>query len=137
MLLIYLLNYSQQQCLLTEMVRLLEKHPYAIDAFIGDFSTIMFSKPNGSSVLLITCCFRYIYCRFSRLCLLRQMDQRLEKHPFANNAFIVYFSTIMFAKTNGSTVGLIPCCFRYIYCRFSRLLTMKNGSTVCKTPLCY
>ena len=28
------------------MERLLEKHPYAIDAFIVDFSTIMFAKTN-------------------------------------------------------------------------------------------
>ena len=96
MLLIHLLNNFQQQCLLTEMVRLLEKHPYAIDAFIVDFSTIMFAKTNGSIIRLLPCCFRYIYCRFSRLCLLRQLDRRLVKHPFAIDAFIVYFSSIMF-----------------------------------------
>ena len=50
MLLIYLLNNSQQQWLLREMDRLLEKHPYAIDAFIVDFSSIMFAKTNGSTV---------------------------------------------------------------------------------------
>ena len=53
MLLIHLLNNFQPQCLLSEMVRLLEKHPYAIDAFIVDFSTIMFAKTNGSTVRLI------------------------------------------------------------------------------------
>ena len=37
MLLIYLLNNFQQECLLRQMDRLLEKHPYAIDAFIEDF----------------------------------------------------------------------------------------------------
>ena len=40
MLLIHLLNNFQQQCLLREMDRLLEKHSYAIDAFIVDFSDI-------------------------------------------------------------------------------------------------
>ena len=32
------------------------------------------------------------------------MDRRLVKHPYAIDAFIVYFSSIMFAKTNGSIV---------------------------------
>ena len=40
MLLIHLLNNFQQQCLLRQMDRLLEKHPDAIDAFIEDFSSI-------------------------------------------------------------------------------------------------
>ena len=83
MLLIYLLNNSQQQCLLTEMVRLLEKHPYAIDAFIVYFSTIMFAKTNGSNVLL-TILMLSIY--LLQICL----------------------SGIMFAKTNGSTDGETP-----------------------------
>ena len=38
MLLIHLLNNFQQECLLRQMDRLLEKHPDAIDAFIVDFS---------------------------------------------------------------------------------------------------
>ena len=40
MLLIHLLNNFQQQCLLRQMDRLLEKHPDAIDAFIEDFSQL-------------------------------------------------------------------------------------------------
>ena len=43
---------------------------------------------------------------FPQLGLLRQMHRRLEKHPYAIDAFIVDFPTIMFAKTNGSTVKL-------------------------------
>ena len=50
MLLIHLLNNFQQQCLLRQMDRLLEKHPYAIDAFIVDFSSMMFAKENGSTL---------------------------------------------------------------------------------------
>ena len=50
MLLIHLLNNFQPQCLLSEMDRLLEKHPYAIDAVIVEFSSIMFVKTNGSIV---------------------------------------------------------------------------------------
>ena len=46
MLLIHSLNNFQQQCLLREMDRLLEKHPYAIDAFIVEFSLMMFAKKN-------------------------------------------------------------------------------------------
>ena len=37
MLLIHLLNNFQQECLLRQMDRLLEKHPDAIDAFIEIF----------------------------------------------------------------------------------------------------
>ena len=33
------------------------------------------------------------------------MDRLLEKHPDAIDAFIVDFASIMFAKTNESTVG--------------------------------
>ena len=38
MLLIHLLNNFQQECLLRQMDRLLEKQPYAIDAFIEIFT---------------------------------------------------------------------------------------------------
>ena len=38
MLLIHLLNNFQQECLLRQMDRLLEKQPDAIDAFIEYFS---------------------------------------------------------------------------------------------------
>ena len=37
MLLLHLLNNFQQECLLRQMERLLEKDPYAIDAIIVDF----------------------------------------------------------------------------------------------------
>ena len=50
MLLIHLLNNFQQECLLRQMDRLLEKHPYAIDAFIVDFSSMMFAKENELTV---------------------------------------------------------------------------------------
>ena len=40
MLLIHSLNNFQQECMLKQIDRLLEKHPYAIDAFIVDFSSI-------------------------------------------------------------------------------------------------
>ena len=46
-----LLNNFQQQCLLRQMDRLLEKHPYAIDAFIVDFSSMMFAKKNKMTVV--------------------------------------------------------------------------------------
>ena len=78
MLLIHLLNIVQQQYLLRKIDRILEKHPYAIDAFFVDFP---------------------------QLCLLRQMDRLLDKHPDVFNTFIQYFSTTMFAKAIGSTVG--------------------------------
>ena len=84
MLLIYLLNNSQQQCLLTEMDRLLEKHPYAIDAFIVYFSSIMFAKTKWIERSINTSCCFSIY-------LLQ-----------------IILSSIMFAKTNGSTVGETP-----------------------------
>ena len=51
MLLIHLLNNFQQQCLLRQLDRLLEKHPDAIDAFIEDFSPIMFAKKNKMTVV--------------------------------------------------------------------------------------
>ena len=51
MLLIHLLNNFQQQCLLRQMDRLLVKHPDAIDAFIEDFSSIMFAKKNKMTVV--------------------------------------------------------------------------------------
>ena len=50
MLLIHLLNNFQQECLLRQMDRLLEKHPDAIDAFIEDFSSMMFAKKNELTV---------------------------------------------------------------------------------------
>ena len=138
----------------------------AFDIFIADSASIMFAKTNGSTVRLIPCCFRYIYCRFfqnnvckdkwivcwintlmlvihllnnfPQQCLLRELDRLLEKHAYAINAFIVGFSSIMFAKTNGSTVRWIPCCFRYIYCRFFQNMVAKtNWSTVGEAPLCY
>ena len=59
MLLIHLLNNFQQQCLLRQMDRLLEKHPDAIDAFIEDFSSIMFAKKNKMTVN--TLMLLYIY----------------------------------------------------------------------------
>ena len=126
----------------------------------------MFAKWNSSTVGETRLCYWRIYCRFfhnnvckdkwidcrintlmllillwnnfQQQCLLREMDRLLEKHAYAIDAFIVDFSSIMFAKTNGSTVGLIPCCFRYIYCRFfQNVFAMTNGSTVGKTLLCY
>ena len=51
MLLIHLLNNFQQECLLRQMDRLLEKHPDAIDAFIEDFSSMMFAKKNEMTVV--------------------------------------------------------------------------------------
>ena len=62
------------------MDRPLDKHPDAFDTFIVD------NFP-------------------ATWCLLRQMDRLLEKHPDAIDTFIVDFASIMFAKTNGSTVG--------------------------------
>ena len=50
MLLIHLLNNFQQECLLRQMDRLLEKHPDAIDAFIEDFSS-WFAKKNKMTVV--------------------------------------------------------------------------------------
>ena len=50
MIFIHLLNNFQQQCFLRRIDRLLEKHPYAIDAFIAEFPSIMFAKTNGSTV---------------------------------------------------------------------------------------
>ena len=50
MLLIHLLNNFQQECLLRQMDRLLVKHPDAIDAFIEDFSSMMFAKENELTV---------------------------------------------------------------------------------------
>ena len=50
MLLIQLLNNFQQQCFLRQMDRLLEKHPDAIDAFIVDFSSMMFANENELTV---------------------------------------------------------------------------------------
>ena len=58
MLLIHLLNNFQQECLLRQMDRLLEKHTLmlltdrfiAIDAFIVDFSSMMFAKENELTV---------------------------------------------------------------------------------------
>ena len=57
MLLIHLLNNFQQECLLRQMDRLLIlihllKNPDAIDAFIEDFSSIMFAKKNEMTVVL-------------------------------------------------------------------------------------
>ena len=46
------------------------------------------------------------------------MHRLLDKKPDAFHIFIADFASILFAKTNASTVGLIPCCFQYIYCRF-------------------
>ena len=51
MLLIQLWNNFQQQCLLRQMHRLLEKHPDAIDASIEDFSSMMFAKKNKMTVV--------------------------------------------------------------------------------------
>ena len=50
MLLLHLLNNFQQECLLRQMDRLLEKQPDAIDAFIEDFSSMMFAKENELTV---------------------------------------------------------------------------------------
>ena len=50
MLLLHLLNTFQQECLLKQMDRLLEKLPDAIDAFIVDFSSMMFAKENELTV---------------------------------------------------------------------------------------
>ena len=36
------------------------------------------------------------------------MDRLLEKYPYAIDAVTIEFSSIMFVKTNGSTVGLTP-----------------------------
>ena len=109
MLLIHLLNNFQQECFLRQMDRLLEKHPDAIDAFIVDFSSMMFAKENELTVasnnlmLLI-----HLLNNFQQQCLLRQMDRLLEKQPDAIDAFIEDFSSIMFAKKNKLTVGLTP-----------------------------
>ena len=50
MLLLHLLNNIQQECLLRQIERLLEKHPYAIDAIIVEFSSMMFAKENELTV---------------------------------------------------------------------------------------
>ena len=81
MLLIHLLNNFQQECLLRQMERLLEKHPYAIDAFIVDFSSMMFAKENELTVASNT------------LMLLIHLLNNFQQ---------------MFAKANGSTVGKTP-----------------------------
>ena len=122
------------------MDRRLEKQPYGIDAFIVYFASIMFAKTNGSTVRLIhpVAFDTFIADKSQQQWLLRQMVRRLEKHPYGIDAFIVYFSSIMFAKTIGSIVRLTSCCFRYIYCRFfQNKFAMTNGSTIGKTPLCY
>ena len=51
MLLLHLLNNIQQECLLRQIERLLEKHPDAIDAFIEDITSIMFAKKNKLTVV--------------------------------------------------------------------------------------
>ena len=51
MLLIHLLNNFQQERLLRQMDRLLVKQPDAIDAFIEDFSSIMFAIRNKMTVV--------------------------------------------------------------------------------------
>ena len=51
MLLIHSLNNFQQESLLRQMDQLLEKDPDAIDAFIEDFSSIMFAKRNKMTVV--------------------------------------------------------------------------------------
>ena len=50
MLLLHLLKNFQQECLLGQMERLLEKDSYAIDAIIVDFSSMMFAKENELTV---------------------------------------------------------------------------------------
>ena len=105
MLLIHLLNNFQQQCLLRQMDRLLEKHPDAIDAFIEDFSSMMFAKKNKMTVVSTLMLLIHLLNNFQQECLLRQMDRLLEKHPYAIDAFIVDFSSMMFAKENELTVA--------------------------------
>ena len=51
MLLLHLLNNIQQQCLLRQIERLLEKHPDAIDTFFEDFSLMMFAKKNKMTLV--------------------------------------------------------------------------------------
>ena len=88
------------------MDRLLEKHPDAIDAFIEDFSSIMFAKKNKMTVVSNTLMLLiHLLNNFQQECLLRQMDRLLEKHPYAIDAFIVDFSSMMFAKENELTVA--------------------------------
>ena len=49
----------------------MEKHAYAIDAFIVDFSSIMFAKTNGSTVRMNTLLLSDTFIAdFSRLWLL-------------------------------------------------------------------
>ena len=82
------------------------KHPDAIDAFIEDFSSMMFAKKNK----IFDCCINtlmlliHLLNNFQQECLLRQMDRLLEKHPDAIDAFIEDFSSMMFAKKNKMTV---------------------------------
>ena len=105
MLLIHLLNNFQQQCLLRQMDRLLEKHPDAIDAFIEDFSSMLFAKKNENDCCINTLMLLiHLLNNFQQQCLLRQMDRLLEKHPDAIDAFIEDFSSMMFAKKNKMTV---------------------------------
>ena len=92
------------------MDRLLEKHPDAIDAFIEDFSSIMFAKKNNNDCCISDCWTNILMLLIHLLnnfqeCLLRQMDRLLEKHPYAIDAFIVDFSSMMFAKENELTVA--------------------------------
>ena len=74
--------------------------------FIVEFSSMMFAKTN-----VIDCCINtlmlsiHLLNNFQQECLLRQMDRLLEKHPYAIDAFIVDFSSIMFAKENELTVA--------------------------------
>ena len=50
MLLLHSLNKFQQECLLRQMDRLLEKLPYSIDGFIVAFSSMMFANENELTV---------------------------------------------------------------------------------------
>ena len=66
----------------------------------------MFAKANGSTIGETPWCYWCIYCRcLPQWCLLRQFDRLLDKQPDAFDIFSADFASIMFAKTNESTVG--------------------------------
>ena len=132
MLLIHLLNNSQQLCLLMQMNRLLDKHPDGIETFMADYYKIMFAKSNGSTVGWTLLCLRYIYCRFCpQLCLLRKMDRLLDREPEAFNSFLEYFPTNIFVKVNVSSVGETHLWYWRIYCRFFRNYVCKDKCIDC------
>ena len=81
MLLTHSLQTFPQLCLLKQMDRRMDKHPFLLMNLLNIYP---------------------------QQCLLRQMDRLLEKHLDAFDTFIADYPSIMFAKTNGSTLGETP-----------------------------